>query len=256
MDAFVKLIRAAGTAPASAAVSAKRQSKAEKKKANESTIQRIRIRIGASIGQAFASTLSIQRKNGGKRRRSADDGSISSVDDSSCSSISSRRRKTSIRSVASVDGSLESIEQTPRRGSKKKRSKTHLNSAPLSARSAPSSILVHKGSGTSAQSRQEYHLPTTTTDFVGWRRLHLHELACLKNGDSFMLIIPGDARREAESLKRIRADLRFRLIRHVKPFFERETLGVASDQANGAKNAIDTDHAPDGIARQRLLAYP
>ena len=83
MDAFVKLIRAAGTAPASAAVSAKRQSKAEKKKANESTIQRIRIQIGASIGQAFASTLSIQRKNGGKRRRSADDGSISSVDDSS-----------------------------------------------------------------------------------------------------------------------------------------------------------------------------
>ena len=246
MDAFVKLIRSVGTASADAAadaagpvaVSAKKQSqnekREEKKKAkdkktrsNESKIKSLRIQIGASISDAFGTAPSIQRKKGGKRRQSTDDGSISSVDGSLSSSISSRRRKTSMKSIASDEASLESMEQTPRRGGKKKRSKSSATSAPSSATSAPSSILVLKGSRTPAQSRQEYHRPTT--DFMGWRRLRLHELVSLEIGDSFMLIVPGDAQREDELLKRSRADLRFRLLRHVKPFFERETRGVEED---------------------------
>ena len=250
MDAFVKIIRSVGTSSADAAgpvaASANKQSKSdvrkekkrakeEKKRANESKIQSVRTRIGASIRgafgsapstQTFGSALSIQKK-GGKRRQSTDDGSISSVDGSLSSSISSRRRKTSMKSIASDEASLESMEQTPRRGGKKKRSKSSATSAPSSATSAPSSILVLKGSRTPAQSRQEYHRPTT--DFMGWRRLRLHELVSLEIGDSFLLIVPGDARREDESLKRSRADLRVRLLRHVKPFFDRETRGVEED---------------------------
>mmetsp|Transcript_20601 Transcript_20601/g.47381 ORF Transcript_20601/g.47381 Transcript_20601/m.47381 type:complete len:128 (+) Transcript_20601:244-627(+) len=95
MNTFVKLIRSVGAAPASAAALAKRQSKDEKKKANESKIQSIRTQIGASIGNAFPSTPT-ERKKGGKRHHSTDDGSISSMDDSLGSSISSRRRKQAV----------------------------------------------------------------------------------------------------------------------------------------------------------------
>ncbi|EJK75331.1 hypothetical protein THAOC_02945, partial [Thalassiosira oceanica] len=223
MNAFVKLIRSVGAA----AASAKRQSKEEKKKANESKIQSIRTQIGVSIGNAFPTTPTADKKKGGKRRHSTDDGSISSVDDSLGSSISSRRRKTSIQSVASDDVSLDSIGRTPRRGFKKKRSKSSAKSAPQSARSAPSSILVHRGSSTPAMSCQEY--PQPTINFLGWRRLHLHEVVSLTNDDSLMLIIPSDARREDESLKSNRANLRFRLLRHVKPFFDTELLGISAD---------------------------
>ncbi|EJK69931.1 hypothetical protein THAOC_08767 [Thalassiosira oceanica] len=197
MDAFVKLIRSAGTAPASAAVSAKKQSRAEKKKTNESTIQSIRIQVGASIVQAFGSTPSIRKKKGGR---------------------------------GAIPRTMDLSRRTPRRGVKMKRLKSSAKSAPQPSRSAPSSILVYKGSGTSAksaQSRQEYH--QHTTDFVGWRRLRLHEVASLQNGDSFMLIIPCNVRREDESLARSRADLRFRLLRHVKSFFDAELLGVTAD---------------------------
>lgn len=243
MDAFVKLVRSTASADSVAAPAKKKSytekrkekktAKDEKKKANESKIRSLRTQIGSSIVDAFESAPSIRRKKGGKLRGSTDDGSISSVD-SLNSSTSSRQRKTSLRSVASDDVSLESIEQTPRRGAKKKRSRSHgrpapssARSAPSTARSAPSSILVMKGSRTPDQSCQEYHRPTT--DFVGWRRLRLHELTSVKIGDSFILIIPGDARTEDESLTKSRADVRFRLLRHVKPFFGRETHGVTED---------------------------
>merc|ERR1719443_2715285 len=44
-----------------------------------------------------------------------------------------------------------------------------------------------------------------------------------------MLIIPSDAQREDESLKRSRADVRFRLLRLVKSFFDPDLLGITAD---------------------------
>jgi len=54
------------------------------------------------------------------------------------------------------------------------------------------------------------HRPTT--EFMGWRRLHLSEIVRLREGARLIVVIPSDTRSEPKSLKIARGDFRGRVL--------------------------------------------
>ena len=55
-----------------------------------------------------------------------------------------------------------------------------------------------------------------TTDFVGWRRLHLTETINLKRGEFFILVIPDDHKGDRHKDRAIRQKFLKRLFVHLK----------------------------------------
>ena len=92
-----------------------------------------------------------------------------------------------------------------------------------------------------------------TTDFLGWRRLHIHEIVRLNEGDFFIAVIPSDRQREDKSTKSSRNNVRGRVLDAVI----RSSLNIFSDSHNSKakkkKRALEYLHEKNGIVRTYLL---
>ena len=67
-----------------------------------------------------------------------------------------------------------------------------------------------------------------TTDFLGWRRLHLHEVVRLNEGDFFIIVVPSTQRNEETDIKTARNNYKGRVLDAVI----RSRLDIFSDDDN------------------------
>ena len=160
-----------------------------------------------------------------------------------------RRRKGVVGGVNDANAA------TPRKGSKSKQRRVNASTRPPSE---PSGVLVSRGSSvgrTTTQVHDErsyanmsfsYTYERPSTEFLGWRSLHPHEIARLSRGDFLILIIPGNPQRgEQPEIKSCRRDFRHRVIESV--------LASRADEFNGLKRRDSVQAANKIIEKENGL---
>mmetsp|Transcript_16973 Transcript_16973/g.35887 ORF Transcript_16973/g.35887 Transcript_16973/m.35887 type:complete len:239 (-) Transcript_16973:607-1323(-) len=117
-----------------------------------------------------------------------------------------RRRKSTRTTVTESSSSAHS----PRKGARSKRARHAPNNqttSPTDASTSPSHV---------DERYDSFRLPDRpTTDFLGWRRLHIDEIIHLQKGDSVIIIIPSNTRTESKSITKLRDAFRSRVVKDI-----------------------------------------
>ena len=202
-------------------------------------------RMKRSLGSTFGCALSVRSQ---RRLKSIAPPSSIIADAAGTPAVPRTRQRSATVTASRSSNSAASNHDTPRRGDKRKQARTDRSDhsdilqwmLPSAIDAASEAAMSDTTDAKWERSRAMGHgfMGRPSTEFLGWRRMHIEDVVGLDKGDFFILIVPVERSGDRDEEKALRNQFTKRMLAHVYssyPDVPRDKLFETMKDRHGVK---------------------